>query len=201
MPEFAQKRYVSSKNKRKLAKWQEDGCPAPVPHVVKQEAIAYYQNKYNIGTLVETGTYLGDMVWAQQDNFNKIYSIELSESLADKAKKRFARKPHIEIIQGDSGQVMSELMKKLPDRTLFWLDGHYSSGNTACGEKECPILEEARAILSSGVEHVLLIDDARCFVGENDYPTIEYLSEFILQSYPKSKIEVRNDAIIVELKK
>lgn len=201
MPEFAQKKYVLVKNKRKFAKWKKDGCLPPVPHIVKQEAIKYYRDKYNINTLVETGTYLGDMVWAQQDNFKKIYSIELSEALAENGKKRFAGKPHIEVIQGDSGQVMSTLINKLPEKTLFWLDGHYSSGNTACGDKECPILEEVKAILSSGVEHILLIDDARCFTGENDYPTIEYLSGFILESYPNSIIEERNDAIIVELKK
>lgn len=201
LPAFLQRIYHSNKNKSQISKWIKKGKPIPAPHAVKQELVTRYQKKYKISTLVESGTYLGDMIWAQQDNFKKIYTIELSKYLYEATKNRFRTNSHIEFIYGDSGKLMSTLIKDLQDRTLFWLDGHYSGGITARGDKDCPITEELKAILSSDIEHILLIDDARYFIGERDYPTINGISAYILSVYPNSKIELENDCIIVELKK
>lgn len=201
MPGFIQRIYHSRRNKSQILKWIKKGKPMPPPHAIKQELVTRYGKKHNISTLVESGTYLGDMIWAQQDNFEKIYTIELSKSLQEAAKERFKKKSHIEFIYGDSGKIMATLMKDLPEKTLFWLDGHYSGGSTARGDKDCPITEEVKAILSSDIEHVLIIDDARYFIGERDYPTINGLSAYILSIYPKSAINVENDCIIVELQK
>lgn len=201
LPAFLQRIYRSKKNKSQISKWIKNGKPIPVPHAIKQELVTRYRKKYEISTLVESGTYLGDMIWAQQDNFKKIYTIELSKYLYEAAKNRFRTSSHIEFIHGDSGKLMPTLIKHLPDRTLFWLDGHYSGGITARGDKDCPITEEVKAIMSSDIEHILLIDDARYFIGERDYPTINGISAYILSVYPNSKIEIENDCIIVELKK
>ncbi|PXV68786.1 hypothetical protein CLV62_10149 [Dysgonomonas alginatilytica] len=201
LPVFLQRIYHSSKNKSQISKWIRKGKPVPAPHAVKQELVTRYRKKHEISTLVESGTYLGDMVWAQQHNFEKIYTIELSKHLQEAAKLRFRNSSHIEFIHGDSGKLMSTLIKDLPEKTLFWLDGHYSGGKTARGDKDCPITDEVKAILSSNIEHVLLIDDARYFIGERDYPTINGLSAYILSVYPNSKIDIENDCIIVELKK
>ena len=173
----------------------------PVPHIVKQELITEYKNKHHISVLIESGTYLGDMVWAQQDNFDKIYTIELSLSLHKLAQKRFRKKPHIHVLQGDSGKVMAIIVKEITSKAIFWLDGHYSGGITARGDKDCPIWEELKAIFSTNTEHIILIDDARLFIGERDYPSLSGVKTFILEQYPNSKIEVKNDSIIVELEK
>ena len=201
LPAFIQRIYHSRKNKLQIARWVKKGKPMPVPHAIKQELVARYGKKHSISTLVESGTYLGDMIWAQQDNFEKIYTIELSKFLQEAAKHRFRKSSHIEFIHGDSGKLMPTLIKDLPEKSLFWLDGHYSGGITARGDKDCPITEEVKAILSSDIEHVLLIDDARYFIGERDYPTINGLSAYILSVYPKSAITIENDCIIVELQK
>lgn len=201
LPDFIQRIYHSKKNKSQISKWIKKGRPVPAPHAIKQELVTRYGKKHNISTFVESGTYLGDMIWAQQDNFEKIYTIELNKFLYEAAKKRFKKSTHIEFIHGDSGKIMATLIKDLPEKTLFWLDGHYSGGITARGDKDCPITEEVKAILSSDIEHVMLIDDARYFIGERDYPTINGLSAYILSAYPKSLIVVENDCIIVELQK
>ena len=62
-----------------LLKWQRSGRPAPPPHQVKQAILRKYASKFNTRVLVETGTFLGDMIEAMRDNFDKIFSIELSE--------------------------------------------------------------------------------------------------------------------------
>ncbi|PXV63322.1 hypothetical protein CLV62_11439 [Dysgonomonas alginatilytica] len=201
MPISVQDTYLKSKYDNQLSKWEKEGRPIPVPHIVKQNVINAYKKRYSIETLFETGTYLGDMVWAQRNNFKKIYSIELSEKLSLKAQKRFKKYSYINILQGDSGKVLHTLTCKMNEKAIFWLDGHYSGGITAKGDSECPIYGELSAIFKSEQEHVLLIDDARSFTGEGDYPTIEALSGFVEKYYPSSSIDVKEDIIRIELKK
>lgn len=185
-----------SKKQRTLKKWEKAGRPAPPPHYIKQQAIEDYQRSSGIEILVETGTFKGDMVFAQKNNFKHIYSIELSEKLFEEAKKRFQNDQHISILQGDSGKVLYRLMNEIKEPAIFWLDGHYSAGETAKGEKECPIYEELSAIFSQpNPGHIILIDDARCFTGTGDYPTIEALSAFIKQNNPAYSLLVKDDLI------
>ena len=184
----------------KCRKWSDEGSVLPPPHEVKQLAIIEAQKKNNYSVFVETGTYFGDMIEAQNLFFKDLYSIELGIDLYDKAVKRFEKENNITILQGDSGLVMKEVMKQINTPAIFWLDGHYSAGVTAKGEKECPIFEELKAILEAKkMKHLILIDDARCFVGENDYPTIEELSSYVKKSDPKYCLEIKNDIIYFQM--
>ena len=130
--------------------WQKNGCPVPPPHVVKQRIIKEYQQRFNYSTFIETGTYLGDMVEAQKSSFKKVISIELSNELFLKAKKRFKNDSNVLIVQGDSGKQLPEILKTVNEPAIFWLDGHYSEGKTAKGDKDCPIFEELDAIFDHG---------------------------------------------------
>jgi len=188
--------FKKTNQKKEFQKWIDNGKPAPAPHIVKQETIKEYQEKYGCSVFVETGTYLGDMVEAQKRNFEKLFSIELGKKLYENAKKRFEKNQKIDILQGDSGKVLPQIMEKIDKTTLFWLDGHYSAGITAQGDKDCPIMEELSSILNNDkLNHVLLIDDARCFIGEGDYPTIESLTKFVSQKNDKYQVEVKDDII------
>ena len=152
---------------KQYSEWEKKGRPAPSPHILKQKVIAEYQYKHRCSHLIETGTYLGDMVEAQKKRFKKIISIEIGHDLAEKEKERFKNDTNIRIIQGDSGKVLSDILKDIREQAIFWLDGHYSAGITSKGEKDCPIFEELNAILENQkYNHVLLIDDARCFNGQ-----------------------------------
>ncbi len=183
-----------------LKKWEKQGRPLPPPHRFKQMVIEEYQMNSGAQILVETGTFRGDMVYAMKDKFRQIFSIELGRDLWKSACKRFKNQKHITILQGDSGKVLVDLVPELKEKALFWLDGHYSAGITSKGEKDCPIFEEMSSILSSELNHVLLIDDARCFNGIGDYPTVEKLSQFVLSKRASSKIDVENDIIRITLK-
>ncbi len=183
------------KRKKEIMQWQKLGKPLPPPHAIKQQAIILTAHQYSIDTLVETGTYLGEMVLAQRRNFKKIISIELFEDLFKKAKNRFLRFPHIDIIYGDSGEVLHTLVKTLDGPCIFWLDGHYSGQNTAKGFKETPIMQELQAILKSPFQHVILIDDARMFDGRNDYPTLEQVFNFAHVLRTNYSIEISDDII------
>ena len=201
LPEPIRDCYLNYKYTKQLNVWKSKGCPLPPPHIVKQLVIKSYQKTYNVDTLIETGTYLGDMVYAQRKIFKKIYSIELSKQLQERAVKRFKKYSNIEILQGDSGEVLNSIIKNLNNKSIFWLDGHYSGGFTAKGSMDCPIIEELNTIFKSKYEHIILIDDAREFNGENDYPSIKELESLILNSgFPNSSLTIQDDIIRIELK-
>lgn len=155
-------------------------------HREKERVIREYKG----GILVETGTYEGDMVKAMLDSFAEIYSIELSKELFKKAQKRFAEIKKVHLYQGDSGKILPQILKELKQPAVFWLDAHYSEGYTAKGEKETPIFKELGAILKFP-HKAILIDDARCFTGKNDYPTIEEIKTLV----KGREVEVKDDII------
>ena len=172
--------------------------PVPPPHIIKQRVLRRYAEEYSLKILVETGTYYGEMVEAMKNYFYRIYSIELSEQLFDDVKKRFKSAKHIELIHGDSGKELKNVIKKINKPALFWLDGHYSAGVTARGEKDTPIYEELHCILNAkNLGHVIIIDDARCFGTDPAYPSLEELKEFIRSKNPNVKIAVQDDSIRV----
>lgn len=184
-------------NECEIALWALKNKPVPAPHFVKQVIIQDFQKKYLLDTLIETGTYFGDMLYAQANVFKTLYSIELDHTLFSQAQNRFNNFSHIHIYEGDSSSLLPIIIKKLTRSSLFWLDGHYSGGLTAKGKKECPIFAELRSIAQSKYDHIILIDDARCFTGAHDYPTIDELKKTIATMYKNASISVTNDVIRV----
>jgi len=176
--------------------WEKQGRPSPPPHVVKEELIRDYAKAFKTNILIETGTYLGDMVHAMCKSFARILSFELDEALAQQARERFSGDSRIDIIQGDSGRLLGDYLAQIHEPCLFWLDGHYSGGITAKGTLETPIKSELQHILSHAIDsHVILIDDARCFTGENDYPTLQDLQNFLNERKQGWHFSVEHDII------
>jgi len=174
------------------------------PYHVKRQILNSFTLKYKTNIFIETGTFLGETVEAFKNNFEKIYSIELSEELALKAKKRFEKDKHVNILHGNSGVVLNEILMNITEPCLFWLDGHYSSEffigteyiQTAKGDKETPILKELEAILNHHIKnHVILIDDARCFNGKRDYPKVTEIKKLFKTHHWNGKINVKKDII------
>jgi hypothetical protein len=170
----------------------------------KRILIKEYRLKNNSKIFIETGTFLGDTIDLLKNDFEKLISFELSEELAIKAKKRFTNDINIKILHGDSGKLLANVLNEISDPCLFWLDGHYSSEfwigdefiRTAKGDKDTPILEELKAILKHPIKnHIILIDDARCFTGKGDYPKIREIKKKIKDSNPNYHIKVKNDII------
>jgi len=181
-----------------ISKWIKKGRQIPPPLAVKSKIIKEYARRFSTDILIETGTYRGDMVSSMSDVFSQIYSIELSHDLYQKAKQRFIKYPHICIMHGNSSEVLPKILPPIDKTCLFWLDAHYSGGITAKGGMDTPIISELKHIFSHQMKnHVILIDDAREFVGLNDYPTIEELKDFIYQECPDYDFEVVDDIIRV----
>lgn len=176
--------------------WYFKGKPVLPSHLIKQDVVKKYSEKFAIKIFIETGTYLGEMIDAVKEKFEKVISIELDKKLFYKAKNKFSTNNHIEIINGDSAKVLFKILTKIEKPTLFWLDGHYSGGTTAKGNLNTPIYQELNAILSHKIKnHIILIDDARLFIGKDDYPTLSQLQSLVLQKNPRLNFEYKNDII------
>jgi hypothetical protein len=176
--------------------WVARGMPAPPPHVVKQTVVRDHAARFGTRVMVETGTYFGAMVEAMRDDFGHIYSIELSRPLHDRAVARFRGDTHITLIHGDSGQALQGVLAALTQPALFWLDGHWSDGVTARGKSNTPVREELAAIFGAAeLAHVVLIDDAREFGRDPDYPGLEELHRFVQSRRPDYAFSVDADII------
>jgi len=165
-------------------------------HAEKQEILREYARRHQLKVLIESGTCHGDMVEAMRNEFARIFSVELSPEFHAGAARRFAGVPHIEIVLGDSALVLTEILQRVREPALFWLDGHYSGGDTARGANDTPVFEELTQIYRAGeTRHVVLIDDARLFGTDQAYPTLTDLEAFARKRNPAVKMEVAGDVI------
>jgi len=119
--------------------------------------------KYPNHIFIETGSYKGDGIQqALDEGFNTIYSIELSKNLYKNCVDKFKENNNIHLILGDSGEMLDTLLTMIKESVTFWLDGHYSGGETALGSLNSPLLQELEAIKNHNVKnHTILIDDLR----------------------------------------
>jgi len=173
--------------------WALRGKPARSPHLLKQMTVAEYGRRYNLPCLVETGTYYGEMVAGMRQQFDLIYSIELDPKLAEYARQRFRDCPQVKILEGDSGVLVPQVVAQLDRPALFWLDAGYYGVDLKKGDLS-RLLTELSAILSASIrEHVVLMDDARMFVGTESKFNARQLVAWIEQEHPNRKVEIVRD--------
>jgi hypothetical protein len=123
------------------------------------------RDAFGARSFVETGTYLGDTLAQLCGDFDTLHSIELSRDYYERASVRFGGQPKIHLINADSTSGFETALGSLPDeRAMFWLDAHYSGGDTAKGQSNTPVESELRAILAHPQRSdIILIDDLRYF--------------------------------------
>ncbi|MFC1583007.1 hypothetical protein ACFL4W_05670 [Planctomycetota bacterium] len=184
------------RQKKKLREWEQNGRQTNPPAILKQMTVEEYARRYNIPVLIETGTYKGHMLLAMRRVFERLYSIELDETLFRNAVDRLKKFSHIHIRQGDSGDLLDVVLSEARGPCLLWLDAHYSGGKTARGINDTPIGRELRTVFKYQDKiQVILIDDAGDFVGGGDYPALEELENLVRSECPDRTFEVRDDII------
>lgn len=160
---------------------------------LKELALAL-RDTYNLTTFIETGTYKAVTTQWAAKNFERVVSIELDENYHLRAKKIFAKQKGVKLIQGDSATELAKVLKRIKTPALIWLDAHWCKASKAT-RSECPLREELQAIRDSGVEHFILIDDARLFENppNEDWPGVQELIKLLP---PVCYLRFWNDAII-----
>lgn len=179
------------------------------PHsYTKYRAINSLRKRSNAKNFIEIGTYLGVTTKRCAPHFEQVYTVELDIDLANQAAEYLAKNQNVEVIQGDGLELLSKILKRPSiDDALIFLDGHFSEGDTACGDFPEPAVEELRVI--SQYKHkvsAVIVDDFRLFgiqegfpsksalmksaetyFGEDDYTVQVYLDQLILCRKPEKR--------------
>jgi len=170
-----------------------------MPGAAKREILAEVARRHGTRVFVETGTHRGDTVAALRAAFERLVTIELEPAKVAAARARFAGDAGVEVLEGDSAQVLPGVVTRLTERALFWLDGHYMGPGSGDALNHTPISAEIEAVLRHRIrEHVLLIDDARLFVGTQGYPMLEALRASVAALRPDLTWSVEHDLIRIE---
>lgn len=140
---------------------------------IASEILAIAQNT-RCNVFVESGTFKGKSLRTAIESgiFEKHYSVEIQPSLYEDLKPKFAERQNCQIFLGNSSTVFVENIFPLcaaGDRLFFWLDGHFSKGETGGAESPCPLLDELAAIRQHCPTQslVIAIDDTDDF-GRTD---------------------------------
>jgi hypothetical protein len=177
------------------AQWMMAGRPIPAPPIVKQRILRRYRDRYALDTLVETGTFTGETVEALRRSCVQIVSIELAPALHAACVQRFDGIANVRLLEGDSAALLPGIVAGLTAPALFWLDGHYTGGDSA-GDGHAPLMDEIAALLARPARgDVILIDDARCLTGHGGYPSVDAVYAAVRAARPRAEITLADDVI------
>lgn len=156
--------------------------------IPRKEAI-FLKLTMGLDVFVETGTYYGQTAKEMSSEFRKVYTIEKSEIMFKKASQNLKDISNITIINGDSREYLKDIIES-NDNILFFLDAHWSGGDTYGKKDECPIIEELKIIFNYPKNYVILIDDARLFLAPpprphnyKNWPSIKDIFNVIPKTY------------------
>lgn len=136
---------------------------------VPEKETEYLKESLKLDTFVEGGTYKGGTAKSMSEKFRKVYTIEKSDVMFEIATENLKEIKNITMLQGDTREHLVSIMEH-NDNILFWLDAHWSGGETYGEEDECPLIKELEIIFKYNKNYVILIDDARLFLAPPPYP-------------------------------
>jgi hypothetical protein len=135
-----------------------------------KDLIAQLREAYDIPLFVETGTYEGDTALWASSVFPRVITIERSAAQHERAVRRLAAASNVVCMLGDSRTQLAEIAAGLDGPAVFWLDAHWSGGETYGSGDECPLLGELAALAAARAPRFVFIDDARLFLSPPPAP-------------------------------
>ena len=158
-------------------------------------------------TFIETGTFNGETILALESYFKILYTIEFSEKYYTNTKSKYTG-DKINFILGDSSIILEDLLQKITDKCIFFLDGHWSGLDTGRSNKDCPLEEEITHINNLFQnEAIIIIDDFRLFglnKGEdwskiNKEKLLNIIQSRISKVYHLDSVCAKDDRLIIHI--
>lgn len=156
---------------------------------------------------VETGTFKGLTTKQLTTVFEQVYTIEAFEALYQEALVNLKGLNNVTPLLGDSREKLPEILDKLKNsKVIFWLDAHYSGGDTFYNFS--PLINELKLINESLlVDPIIIVDDARYVLAEVELSTSsryanlpEFINELNRSNHYISYVDDKFIAVPVELK-
>lgn len=158
-----------------------------------------FVDAYGIEVFIETGTAGGESVRVAAEIFKVCHTIEIVEG---RPEGEFPE--NVSLYTGDSAELLRSVASlHKGQRIVFWLDAHWSENYEAPDDVvvECPLLAEIHAI--KGHDCLILIDDARLFLGPHPWPCDyriwpSFMDVFIKlhECFPRHTVTVIDDYIV-----
>ncbi len=146
---------------------------------------------YNFDNFIETGTHTGTTAFEMSKYFKTVDTIEIAKNLFDYCQliKEQKQISNVNLHLGDSSILLEKILKNIKGESIFFLDGHYSSGITGRGIKDVPLLEELKIINAKyNYSSIIIIDDARLFGTVKDEDWLDITESNILKCFNPGKI-------------
>ena len=176
-------------NLRDLLSWHKRRFSESPPNFVKRMIIKKYTVPNSI--FLETGTGNGNMIFYLHKLFSFCYSLEPSKKIYDLASKRLSNIKNKILLNDTSENVFEKTIKQILEthkaqkNIVFFLDGHFSGGETFLAEKTTPIISELEIIEKYMLQFekiIIIIDDMDLFDKDSNYPKKEFLVNFALKN-------------------
>ena len=175
-------------NLRDLLSWQKRHFVQPSPNFIKRAIIKKYTVPNSI--FIETGTLTGNMIFYLHKSFSFCYSLEPSKKFYDLSSKRLSNIKNKILLNDTSENALEKTIKQILEshktqkNLVFFLDAHYSGGDTFLAKKATPIILELEIIEKYMLQFdkiIIIVDDIESF-GTGDYPKKEFLVNFALKN-------------------
>jgi len=134
-----------------------------------ENEICFLKKLLKLDVFVEGGTYTGGTAKRMSKNFKKVYTVEKSGVMYGIAKENLKNCKNITLLKGDTREHLPSIVEA-NNNIMFWLDAHWSGGDTYGKNDECPLVEELEMIFKDIMDSVILIDDARLFLAPPPCP-------------------------------
>ena len=110
---------------------------------IPKDIVSQLGTMYQATAFVETGTFRGETARWAAEYFDTVHTIEKSEYLYKQYSLPLSSRENIHTHLGDSRDQLPDILDQLGEqRSIYWLDGHWSGHETAGEGDECPLMAE-----------------------------------------------------------
>lgn len=147
---------------------------------------------------VETGSAQGDTTdWASRF-FRRVITVEYQYDNYRAVVERFWDYDNVTMIHGDSKDWVKPIAYMLGDTPAVWyLDAHYVGSGEEAPSGNTPIKYELKVIMSLRRFDVVVVDDARLFGVDPNYPSLETVDSLCRAQQFSMELREDSDSLLI----